>query len=94
MSEATRQVFNFHIVYGWMADSLEDQLKRWGLQMEGKILEEIPKWQRLADSVNMLKLHGYMRDSESVRIRNKLAVDIEKWLVKNEYLVPAGKEET
>jgi hypothetical protein len=82
-------VIDFHIVYGWMADSIEDQLKGWGLQMEGSILEQFPKWQRLADSVNMLKLHGYMRDSESARIRNKLASDIEKWLVKNEYLVAA-----
>ena len=85
---AQAQVIDFHIVYGWMADSIEDQLKSWGLQMEGAILEQTPKWQRLADSVNMLKLHGYLRDSEGVRIRNKLAVDIEKWLVKKKYLVP------
>lgn len=86
-------VIDFHIVYGWMADSLEDQLKGWGLQMEGAILEQLPKWQKLADSVNMLKLHGYMRDSEARRIRNKLARDIEQWLVKNEYLVPATPQE-
>ena len=86
------KVVNFHIVYGFMADSIEDQLKGWGLQMEGKILEEVLKWQRLADSVNRLNMHGYLRENESVRIRNKLAVDIEKWLVKNEYLVPAANQ--
>ena len=89
---AKTQVINFHIVYGFMADSIEDQLKGWGIQMKNQILEELPKWQRLADSVNRLNMHGYLRHNESVRIRNKLAVDIEKWLVKNEYLVPARKK--
>ena len=84
------RVINFHIVYGWMADSLEDQLKGWGLQMEGAILEQIPKWQKLADSILMLTLHSYMRESEAKRIRNKLAREIEQWLVKNEYLVPVS----
>lgn len=97
MTGTMNKVIDFHIVYGWMADSLKDQLKGWGLQMEGAILEQLPKWQKIADGVNILRLYGYMRDSEAHRIRNKLARDIETWLVKNEYLVPAdntlaGKE--
>ena len=81
-------VVYFGVAYGWGADLIEKQLEAFGIQMAGDVLKQIPKWQKLADSILMLTLHSYMRDSEAKRIRNKLALDMEKWLVDKEYLVP------
>ena len=48
------------------------------------LVQRIPQWdasilvQRLEDSRVLLLVHGYLRESESNRIKNKLAQDFER----------------
>lgn len=84
--------FRFYIEYGWGAPQISEQFEKFdGLAIPPE--EEVERWQKIADALLMISLHGVIPASQIQKGRNKLARRIEDWLVKNKYIVvaPAGE---
>lgn len=62
------------LAYGAMCDQLSAQLKRQGVELADEPGDPrgIEHFQRLADSLTFLRLHGYITDSERRRIEKKI----------------------
>lgn len=60
------------IAFGALSDPLEQQLQKQGLTLG----MSAPKFERAADSIVFLRIHGYLTDSAADSARKKLIKDI------------------
>ncbi|MBU2840237.1 hypothetical protein HF670_11840 [Acidithiobacillus thiooxidans] len=63
-----------NIVLGIFADKIKDQLDSAHLSYDEK---EISKLQKIADSISMLRIHGYITDSIGDKAYNRLGKAIQ-----------------
>lgn len=66
------------LVFGALTDPLEQQLSKQGYKDT-----KIETHQKLSDSLSMLRIHGYIPDSQMDRIAKRLLKDIHKNLLKD-----------
>jgi len=82
--------FRFGIEYGWGADSIQEQMDRFGIQALPE--KELSKWQKIADALLMVSLHSILPPSTIAKGREKLRRDIEKYLLKGGFMAHAKEE--
>lgn len=68
-----QKMFRLHM--GALAPSIADQLKQQKLIADN---ESISRFQKISDSITMLKFHGYLSDSQAQKASQKLANQIGK----------------
>jgi hypothetical protein len=71
-----KRTFQLHT--GAIADSIAKQVKRQGLTFKDPTLAA--RFQKIADSIIMLRFHGYLPDSQSRKMEQKLCKEVGKSL--------------
>ena len=60
------------IYFGALCDPLKKQLSRWGFKKQ-----DVERYQKIADGVTLLQLHGVLPDAQVRKCRQRLIVKIQ-----------------
>ena len=81
------KVFEFGLAFGWSAPSIKEQIEAFGpTDVDAK---EIEQWQKDADAILRCALRGIITPGLAMKARNKMARDVEKYLVEKGHFVAA-----
>jgi hypothetical protein len=74
----TEEQKTFSLHTGAIADSIKSQVKKQGLAFKDESIAS--RFQKIADSIIMLRVHGYLPHSQTRKMEQKLCKEIGKSL--------------
>lgn len=90
MSDVT-EVFEFQLAYGWSADPIKDQIEAFGpTDVDPDMIEH---WQKDADAILRCAMRSLIPDGQIMKARNKLAREVEKYLVEKGHFILAESDQ-
>jgi hypothetical protein len=84
-------VFEFRLAYGWAADPIKDQIEAFGpTDVDPDMIEH---WQKDADAILRCAMRSLIPDGQIMKARNKLAREVEKYLVEKGHFILAEADQ-